>query len=297
MTYSEQTYVKALRERGKVGPKTFQMLLYHFGSPEAILNTPWEEIAALPRLNEKRAKEILGARDWLEDAALELNALAGDQIRLMTFLEDGYPERLKAISDPPPLLYLKGEFPVPSERFVAVVGTHEATAEGIAAAVQFGKVLAGAGAVVVSGLARGIDAAGHVGALKAGGKCYGVLGSGFGQIYPKEHDSLASEVAKNGALISEYAPGVPVNVGQLMARNRIVVGLASAVIIVELPGPDGAEQNNSGTLNAMERGREQGKPVYLYDPQKHLSAEQLHQWEAQSLIGPEQLSELLPYLI
>ena len=297
MTYSEQTYVKALRERGKVGPKTFQMLLYHFGSPEAILNTPWEEIAALPRLNEKRAKEILGAGDWLDDAALELNALAREEIRLVTFLEDAYPERLKAINDPPPLLYLKGEFPVPSERFIAVVGTHEATAEGIAAAAKFGKVLGEAGAVAVSGLARGIDAAGHVGALKVGGKCYGVLGSGFAQIYPKENEPLAAEVAKNGALISEYAPAVPVNVGQLMARNRIVVGLASAVIVVELPGLEDPEQNNSGTMNAMEKAREQGKPVYLYDPQKKLSVEKLYQWEAQSLTGPEQLSELLPYLI
>lgn len=292
MAYATNVYIKALRDYGKTGPKTFQSLLYHFGSPEAIINADWHQIAKLPRIGEKRAREIAGARDFLDRVVLEIEALDKNNIRLLSLFDEAYPRSLKAIDDPPVLLYLQGQFPVVSEHYLAVIGTKNATNEGLAAAVELGKILAQQGVVVVSGLAKGIDAASHIGALKEQGKCYGVLGCGLAQIYPKENEALAKAVSQNGALLTEYAPEVPVNVGHLMARNRIVAGLSQAVIAVD---PD--QTNNGGTMDAIQRAQQQGKPVYIFDPEKRLTLEMQHQLKVQTLYDPGEIVSLLPYFI
>ncbi len=250
-------YVIALREEGKVGPKTFQQLLSAFGSPENIYKVGLEKIKELPRMSPAKAEKILASRDRLEEIEKHILFLEKEGVGISTILDENYPSVLKRIDDPPPLLYYKGEFPLGNKNFVALVGTTNPTEEGKREAVLFGKALASRGVVVVSGLAKGIDKESHMGALIGEGKTYAVLGSGLNSIYPEENIHLAQEISKNGALLTEYPLNAPVNVGQLMSRNRIIVGLSGAVIVVETrPGA-------TGVIDSAQRAKDQGKPVFL----------------------------------
>ncbi len=288
MGYRE--YVIALREKAKIGPKTFQQLLITFGSPENVYKATKEELLSLPRMTANKVDEILNSKDFLTEIEEHVMYLEELGIGISTILDSDYPQSLKEIDDPPPLLYFKGEFPIRNDLFVALVGTHEASAEGIEKAVEIGRVLAKRKVVVVSGLAKGIDSAAHLGAIKEGGKTYAILGAGLNNIYPTENVSLAEQISKSGALITEYSLNVPVNVGQLMARNRIVVGLSQAVIIVEL------NEESSGTMNAVDITIKQGKPLFVVRKESSQKVEDLIQEGAVPIEGVDDLDLVLDYL-
>ncbi|OGC78101.1 MAG: hypothetical protein A2145_02375 [candidate division Zixibacteria bacterium RBG_16_40_9] len=260
-------YVIALREVAKVGPKGFQQLILHYGSPDNIYNSTIEELTSLPRISSAKAKEILASQDKLDEIENHIDYLASQEVGIITILDESYPPLLKQIDDPPPLLYYKGKFPLIDKTCIAVIGTTKASTKGVEKAVSWGKELAQQDVVVVSGLAKGIDGAAHLGCLNGKGKTYAVLGSGLFNIYPKDHEDLAAEITKNGALISEYPVNSPVNVGQLMARNRIVVGLSQAVIIVE------EDQNSSGTSDAAQKAIKQGRPLFILESENQQSVE------------------------
>lgn len=283
-------YVIALREKAKIGPKTFQQLLITFGSPENVYKATKEELLSLPRMTVSKVDEILNSKDFVTEIEEHISYLEELGIGIYTILDSDYPQCLKEIDDPPPLLYFKGEFPIQNELFVAVVGTHEASAEGIEKAVEIGRVLAKRKVVVVSGLAKGIDSAAHVGAIKEGGKTYAILGTGLNNIYPSENVSLAEQISKSGALITEYSLNVPVNVGQLMARNRIVIGLSQAVIIGEL------DEESHGTVNAMDIAIKQGKPLFVVRKENSQKVEDLIQGGAVPIEGVDDLDLVLDYL-
>ncbi|MBI3873309.1 MAG: DNA-processing protein DprA [candidate division Zixibacteria bacterium] len=172
-------------------------------------------------------------------------------------LDPRYPQRLFRLPDPPTILYVRGTLPDEAKTAVAVVGTHQADAEGIADGVAWGKGLAQRDAIVVSGLARGIDGAAHVGALAASGTTVAVLGGGFDNIYPPEHATLAAEIAKTGALLSEYPPRAPLTKPRLIARNRIIVGLSDAVVVVRL------HADARGSMEAIHKAGDLAIPVFL----------------------------------
>jgi DNA processing protein len=283
-------YVIALREKAKIGPKTFQQLLLAFGSPENVYKATKEELLSLSRMTPKKVDEILNSRNFLTEIEEHILYLEELGIGISTLLDNDYPQSLKEIDDPPPLLYFKGEFPIPNDLFVAVVGTHDASTEGIEKAVRIGMVLAKRKVVVVSGLARGIDSSAHVGAIKEGGKTYAVLGTGLNHIYPSENVSLAEQISKSGALITEYSLNVPVNIGQLMARNRIVVGLSQAVIIVEM------NEESPGTMDAMNIAIKQGKPLFVVRKENSQKVEDLIQEGAVPIEGVDDLDLVLDYL-
>ena len=283
-------YVIALREKAKIGPKTFQQLLLAFGSPGNVYKATREELLSLPRMTPKKVDEIINSRDFLTEIEEYILYLEELGIGISTLLDNDYPQSLKEIDDPPPLLYFKGEFPIPNDLFVAVVGSHDASAEGIEKAVGIGMVLAKRKVVVVSGLARGIDSAAHIGAIKEVGKTYAVLGTGLNHIYPSENVSLAEHISKSGALITEYSLNVPVNVGQLMARNRIVVGLSQAVIIVEM------NEDSPGTMDAMNITIKQGKPLFVVRKENSQKVEDLIQEGAVPIEGVDDLDLVLDYL-
>jgi DNA processing protein len=283
-------YVIALREKAKIGPKTFQQLLMTFGSPEKVYKAAKEELLSLPRMTANKVDEILSSKDFLTEIKEHISYLEELGIGISTILDSEYPQRLKEIDDPPPLLYFKGEFPIQNDLFVAVVGTHEASAEGVGKAVEIGRVLAKRKVVVVSGLARGIDSAAHIGAIKEGGKTYAILGAGLNNIYPSENVSLAEQISKSGALITECSLNVPINIGQLMARNRIVVGLSQAVIIVEL------NEDSSGTMDAMNIAIKQGKPLFVVRKVNSQKVEDLIQEGAVPIEGVDDLDLVLNYL-
>jgi DNA processing protein len=284
-------YVVALRQKAKVGPKTFQQLLLSFGSPENVYKASAEELSSLPRITPRKAEEILESERLFAEIEEHLLLLKQRNIGVSTILNDDYPLTLKQISDPPPLLYFQGEFPIPAQTFVAVVGTHRGyTTSGIELAVQIGKDLAKRNAIVVSGLAEGIDAAAHRGALSGKGKTYAVLGTGLDKIYPAENVALANQISANGALITEYGLGVPVKVGQLMARNRIVVGLSQAVIVVEM------DEVSSGTMDAADLAVKQGKPLFVMRKENSRKTDELVDAGAVLLEGVESLDLVTDYL-
>ena len=284
-------YVVALREKAKVGPKGFQQLLMSFGSPENVYKASKEELLSLPRMTSQKAEQILKSQDWLPEIEEYLIYLEDQKIGLLTLLDDDYPRSLKQIDDPPPLLYFQGEFPVRKQIFVAVIGTHRGySIQRIELAVQIGKNLAQRGVVVVSGLAEGIDAAAHIGALHQEGKTYAVLGTGLNKIFPSENVALAEEITKNGALITEYNLNVPVKAGQLMARNRIVVGLSQAVIVVEM------DENSTGTMDAASIAVKQGKPLFVMRKENSQKVEELIAEGAVLLQGVEDLDLVVNFL-
>ena len=284
-------FVVALREKGKVGPKSFQQLLMSFGSPENIYKVTREELLSLPRMTPQRVEHIISSKELLPEIEKNILHLEKQGIGISTILDDDYPQLLRQISDPPPLLYFKGEFPIRERVCVAVIGTHTGyTDQGIEQAVQIGKELAKRKVVVVSGLAKGIDSSAHIGAVSQGGKTYAVLGTGLNKIYPSENVSLAKEISKNGALITEYNLNVRVKVGQLMARNRIVVGLSQAVIVVEM------DEKSAGTMEAADIASKQGKPLFVMRKEGSAKVEELVAEGAVLLKGVDYLDLVTDYL-
>lgn len=167
-----------------------------------------------------------------------------------------YPRLLKEIPNPPSKIYVMGELPQ-NRPSVAIVGTRKATAEGRELARKWARQLAASGAVVVSGLAMGIDAAAHEGALEANGITVAVLACGLDSIYPRQNEKLAKRILESGgAIISEYPEGTPSYPDQFLARNRIVSGLSAAVIVVEAP-------ERSGSLVTARLAAEQGREVFV----------------------------------
>ena len=294
METNRAKYVLALRHYAGVGPKTFQMLTLRFGATENILEAEIEELTSLPRIGQKRAQRILEVRNRLEEAEEILEEMAGQGINVTTVLDEGYPGCLRQLADPPPLFYFKGRFERQARPRVAVVGTTEASQEGLRHAVDIAQRLSELGVTVVSGLARGIDTAAHLGSLNSNGKTYAVLGSGFDRIYPPESIRLSELVAENGVLLTEFLPDTPVSVGGLMSRNRIVVGLSQAVIVVEIKDEN---RDKSGSIDAVNRAYQQGKPVYILDPEGKLTPERRRQLNAQAIDGVGDIDTIVRYLV
>jgi DNA processing protein len=287
-------YILALRHYAGVGPKTFQMLTMRFGATENILRAEVEELASLPRISVEKAKKIVGAEKHLEEADETLMELDRQGVNVMTLMDEDYPGPLTQLSDPPPLFYYKGKFESQDTPRVAVVGTTQASQEGLRYASDIAKRLSELGVTVVSGLARGIDTAAHLATLNSNGKTYAALGSGFEKIYPPENGRLAELVAENGVLLSEFLPDIPVSVGNLMSRNRIVVGLSQGVIVVEMRQEN---LDKSGSMNAILRAHQQEKPVYIVDPEGRLTSEDQRQSNTQTIKGVEDIDTIVRYLV
>jgi DNA processing protein len=251
------TILYALTHEARIGPKTMAGLLLHFHQPSIIWETTASELSAHVSLSEDTIERLETAHDDFDRITEDLQKTLDSGICLVTILDDQYPERLRRLDDPPTILYVRGSLPDPSTCTVAVVGTHRADEEGIADAVAWGKGLAERGVVVVSGLARGIDGGGHTGALAGGGDTIAVLGSGVDNVYPPEHRVLANEIMKHGALVSEYSPSAALTKARLVLRNRIIVGLSDAVVVVRV------HEDTRGSMEAIRRARDIALPIFL----------------------------------
>lgn len=222
-----------------IGPRTLTALLEHFGDAKAVLAATGPELAVVDGVGKKLIHTIRTA-DHHVDIEFILRWCTENQVDVVCRDSAGYPQALSDLVDAPPVLYMRGEVLPADEIAVAIVGTRHATTYGLKQAERFGFALAKAGVTVVSGLARGIDAAAHEGALNAGGRTIAVLGSGLGQMYPSEHEGLAQAVAADGAVISEYAPDAKPRSGMFPQRNRLIAGLSLATLVVEAPDRSGA---------------------------------------------------------
>lgn len=245
-------YWLALSAVRGVGSRRFQSLLDAFGSPEAAWHASEVSLAAARGVGPAAAAAVVDARRTLEPARL-LARVQQSGSEALTWLDPRYPEVLRMIYDPPPVLYVQGKVSALS-RAVAVVGSRKASAYGLEVAAGLAYGLAAAGVTVVSGLARGIDGAAHEGALAAGGVTWAVLGCGLDRVYPPEHRPLGGAIRREGLLLAEVPPGTPPQGENFPARNRIISGLSQAVVVVEA----GAR---SGALITAEAALEQGREV------------------------------------
>ncbi len=242
-----------LTSRKGLGAVGAMAVLNHFSAPELAYYADPEEYNYLPL--EPQARQAL--KDKSMDAAekiLEDSERLG--LRLLTIQDADYPERLRQLSDPPVLLYIRGRmFHFDEEVAIGVVGTREPSEYGRAAAGRFGLELAKGGALVVSGIAQGLDSCALRGALRGGGPVVSVLAGGVDRPFPKENRWLYEDVAAAGALISEYPPGTFHWGPNFPQRNRILSGLCLGVLAVEC-------RPRSGTMNTVEHALEQNREVF-----------------------------------
>jgi DNA processing protein len=216
-----------------VGDSTLRHLLQAFGMPEQVLDAG---AAALGRVVDARIAQALCADDAhrANEVAAALDWLAQDDNFLISVADPHYPKDLLESPDPPMLLYCKGNLARFEHPAVAVVGSRNATAQGLANAEQFAHALSDAGVVVVSGLALGIDAAAHRGALAGHAGTIAVVGTGLDIVYPSKNRNLAHQIAAQGSLmVSEFALGTRANAGHFPRRNRIIAGLSRGTLVVE----------------------------------------------------------------
>lgn len=235
-----------------VGPRVRMALMDRFGSARAVLAAAPSELRDVQGVGPKLMRKIAEA-DHKIDVQAEIELCRQRGIDIIVEADPRYPRSLKEIHDPPGVLFVRGELKPDDALAVGIVGTRHGTQYGLRTAERLAGSLARAGLTVISGLARGIDAAAHRGALAAGGRTIGVLASGVTNIYPPEHVKLAEEVAAHGALVSESPPnGEPIS-GMFPQRNRLISGMSLGVVVVEAAERSGALIT---ARHAMEQGRE-----------------------------------------
>lgn len=245
----ELRYWLALLYLPQVGPVTTRDLLVRYGTPAELFAHGGLDAALSDRL-----RAALQAPDW---AAVERDLAWRDSGgRIVAWGTPDYPPLLAAIADPPPVLFVHGDPAVLALPQLAMVGSRNPTTIGAETAADFAGVLAAAGLVITSGLALGIDAAAHQGALAAGGQSVAVLGTGPDRVYPARHRELAHAIVANGgALMSEYSPGTPPLPGNFPRRNRLISGLSLGALVVEAA-------LHSGSLITAKSASEQGREVF-----------------------------------
>ncbi|MBI3866077.1 MAG: DNA-protecting protein DprA [Planctomycetia bacterium] len=237
-----------------VGPRIRQALLDRFTCAEAVFDAPHARLLEVDGVGPKIAAAIVAAAHS-QQAEQELARCRELGIELVSRDEPTYPAALARICDPPGVLYCRGRLETRDELAVAIVGSRRCTVYGRQQAERLGGALARAGVTIISGLARGIDAAAHRGALEAGGRTIAVLGTGLAKIYPPEHTELAEAVARQGAVVSEVALDTAAIPGLFPQRNRIIAGMSLGVVVVEA-------SRNSGALHTVRHAMEQGRDVF-----------------------------------
>jgi len=237
-----------------IGGRIHRMLLAAFGSPAAVFAA---SAAALERVDGIGAKIAASIRENADGRFADetIRLCERENVKIILEGDADYPRLLATIPDPPPILFVRGAFAPADALSVAIVGSRHANAYGRRITEQLAGGLVRAGYTVTSGLARGIDAAAHCGAIASGGRTIAVLGSGVLNVYPPEHDQLALEVIAHGALISESPPLSSPHAGAFPQRNRIVAGLSLGTVVVQAA-------DRSGALITARLAAEQGREVF-----------------------------------
>ncbi|WP_371323858.1 DNA-processing protein DprA [Dechloromonas sp. ZY10] len=240
-----------LTQTPEIGGETQRKLLTAFGLPEAIYAAGREAV-----------RQVIGPRadllfDFCPQAAVD-RALAWSEVpgqHIVTLADAAYPPALLQIADPPCVLYVRGQPELLQTPTLGVVGSRNATTQGLRNAEDFARTLADAGLSIASGLALGIDAAAHRGALAANGVTVAVIGTGADRMYPARNKELALAIAEHGAIVSEFPLGTPVMAHNFPRRNRIIAGLSLGVLVVEAA-------LESGSLITARLAGEQGREVF-----------------------------------
>ena len=237
-----------------IGPRTYQSLLDCFQTPAGILNATLSQLQQVPNVGPKLAMS-LRVNGTEQAAREELVRVRSADVRLLVRGHDGYPPSLERIPDPPTVLYCLGTMLQTDQLAIGIVGSRHCTAYGRQQAYRLAQGLARAGVTVVSGLARGIDAEAHKGAIDAGGRTIAVCATGLGTVYPPEHVDLADSIRNQGCLLTESPMEQQPKSGLFPQRNRIISGLSLGVILVEAG-------RNSGALHTARHAMEQNREVF-----------------------------------
>ncbi|HEY9724217.1 MAG TPA: DNA-processing protein DprA [Oscillatoriaceae cyanobacterium] len=250
----ERSFWVAWSRAPKLGGRRMLALASHFGSLAAAWEAPAARLAQVESIGAAIAAELAAYRQSCRPQDV-LGGVEHPRWRVLTWVDDDYPAPLRDLSDPPPALYVMGELP-DWERAIAMVGARAPSAYGQRMARRLAGELAGLGAVIVSGVAAGIDRAAHEGALAVGpGRTVGVLGNGFHYVYPAANRDLYRAIAEGGALLTEYPPDVQAHKAHFPYRNRLIAGLSRGVIVVEA-------RRKSGSLITVDHALEQGRQVF-----------------------------------
>jgi len=247
-------YSIALASISGVGSVTYKRRITRFGNAEAVFRAGRKEISGIEGVGNSRASAIASFDGWGRvQEEVERAEEAGVEI---IGLEDAcYPARLREIYDAPPGIYMKGSLVERDRRAVAVVGSRNSSRYGLICADTIARGLAARGITVVSGMARGVDSAAHLGALRQKGRTIAVLGSGIDVIYPSENRPLFAEIAENGAVITEFPFGTDPETANFPKRNRVISGISLGVVIAEA-------SPNSGALITAKLALEQNREVF-----------------------------------
>lgn len=259
MTGAEQREFKsclALRHTPGLGPRSWRLLLDHFGSAWEALGqaAAWSGLG----LAREGAGQACRARAWEQEARAEFDAARRLGMGVLLHSDPAYPEALRQIPGPPLFLYHAGRPELAAGPCVAVVGTRRCSAEAARRAERLAAGLSEAGITVVSGLAQGVDRSAHQGGLAGPGSTVAVLGCGLDVVFPPANAGLREEVAGRGLLLTEFAPGMEPRAANFPQRNRIVSGLSLGVVVVEAPA-------GSGALITARLALEQGREVYVLE--------------------------------
>ncbi len=249
----EQAWLWLTNVKG-IGNKKIKQLLGYFDSPMDIYNAEEIEFRMIMELNDKDITTILKAREEFDVRKFE-EYLHENEIKYISIQDKKYPKMLKNIDNPPHLIYYKGSLPDKEDVLLGMVGARNCTEYGRKVAYNLSMELAQNDVTIVSGMAIGIDTYAHKGALDGKGKTIAVLGCGIDICYPKSNKELMKGIIKNGAVISEYPPKVEPLPQLFPARNRIISGMSSGIIVVEAT-------QNSGSLITVSEAKEQGRKVF-----------------------------------
>ena len=237
-----------------VGPQTSRTLLDHFGTAGQVLSATRKELLDVPNIGPKLAEKIALARQEF-DAEAELALCRRLGVEIIARDDPKYPPALQNIPDPPGILYWKGQLEERDQLAIAIVGSRRCTPYGTRIAERLASGLSRIGFTIISGLARGIDAAAHRGAIKAGGRSIAVMANGLASIYPPEHEDLARALVECGGLLSEMSMKQVPLAGLFTQRNRIISGLSLGVVVVEATP-------RSGSLSTARHAVEQNREVF-----------------------------------
>ena len=252
---TERELCIALNMISGIGSGRYQALLEAFGSPDGVRLAERGDLMGVDGVGKVIAERIINF-DWDAELSRELTFAARGDVKIVTLADADYPADLRELFDPPLCLYIRGKLPENSARSIAIVGSRRISAYGERMAGVLAQDAVGCGFTVFSGMALGADSAAHLSVVECNGRTVGVLGSGLGQMYPKENIPLARQIIHSGgAVISEFPLNFPVNKFNFPRRNRIVAAMCRAVIVVEA----GVE---SGAMITARLAAEMGREVF-----------------------------------
>ncbi|HSG98716.1 MAG TPA: DNA-processing protein DprA [candidate division Zixibacteria bacterium] len=260
----------ALTGLSGVSARAFSRLLERYQTLDGIFSADADALREEFELSDELAESIAEADTRLSEAQEFIDSLTDREISVVTVFDEEYPEGLRELHTPPPLLFYRGTLPQRQERIVSLVGSGSPSAEGIEVAVEFAQLMAARGISLVSGLARGIDSAALVGATGAADRAntYAVVSCGLDDIQPEENQTLAAQVAARGAVISEAAPDAPPTAEAILEANRLIVGLSRAVVVGEIL------LESMGALDVVHSCVESGKILFALVPSERQALDQ-----------------------